>query len=96
MNMPARWTAGGDKYENKANHLNYIGNLELDNPLRIHILQWTQKYLEKLCIQIISILPQVERHPDHIRIHPRLKPWLSAVGVKTYNKTREMIEKNLE
>jgi hypothetical protein len=24
----------------------------------------------------------VVRHPDHNRIHPRLKPWLSAVGVK--------------
>jgi hypothetical protein len=24
----------------------------------------------------------VARHPDHNRIHPRLKPWLSAVGVK--------------
>jgi len=26
----------------------------------------------------------VERHPDRTRIHPRLKPWLSAVGVKPF------------
>ena len=26
----------------------------------------------------------VVRHPDFNRIHPRLKPWLSAVGVKKY------------
>ncbi|MBN1227424.1 MAG: hypothetical protein JXA79_10560, partial [Deltaproteobacteria bacterium] len=24
----------------------------------------------------------VVRHPDYRSIHPRLKPWLSAVGVK--------------
>jgi len=27
----------------------------------------------------------VVRHPDCRRIHPRLKPWLSAVGVKNTN-----------
>ncbi|MBW2566697.1 MAG: hypothetical protein JRE24_07415 [Deltaproteobacteria bacterium] len=26
----------------------------------------------------------VARHPDHNCIHPRLKPWLSAVGAKLY------------
>jgi len=36
-----------DKYEDKANHLNSIGNLELNNPLRIHIPQRIQKSLWK-------------------------------------------------
>jgi len=29
-----------------------------------------------------ELLDLVERHPGHKRIHPRLKPWLSAVGIK--------------
>jgi len=27
----------------------------------------------------------VARHPDRQRIHPRLKPWLSAIGVNRIN-----------
>jgi len=27
----------------------------------------------------------VVRHPDYRRIHPRLKPWLSAVGAKLFD-----------
>jgi hypothetical protein len=30
------------------------------------------------------------QHPDRKRIHPRLKPWLSAVGVKVWdNRSQE-------